>query len=82
MQPCEHHRGSAGGVCANGDVVSVPPASIITRLAGDVPAKPFAYFDKGSMATIAKYEGVASREAIVGQMLYFSRQAARAMEHA
>ncbi len=34
--------------------------SIRTRLAGDVPAKPFAYFDKGSMATIAKYEGVVS----------------------
>lgn len=35
-------------------------ASIITRLAGDVPSAPFSYVDKGSMATIAKFSGVVS----------------------
>ncbi len=34
--------------------------AITTRLGGGVPAKPFSYHDKGSMATIAKYEGVVS----------------------
>jgi NADH dehydrogenase len=34
--------------------------SIIARMSGTTATEPFAYFDKGSMATIAKYKAVAS----------------------